>query len=102
MKITDALRGQPRKNYVHHNLDGVATLGLLRGIFSSGSVVIKGLPAWWMHRGYHVLAFTTERKTRVLAKWPRALVLRRDIVSLQSVQDPRRALITGGSPHVRR
>jgi NADH dehydrogenase len=66
-------------------------------------VVIKGLPAWLMHRGYHVLAFpTSERKIRVLADWPPALVFGRDIVSLQSVQDPRRAFITGGSPDVRR
>jgi NADH dehydrogenase len=65
--------------------------------------VIKGLPAWSMHRDYHVLAVPTgERKIRVLADWPPALVFRRDIVPLQSVQDPRRAFITGGSPDVRR
>ena len=101
MKIADALRGQPPKNYIHHNLGVVATLGLRHGIFESGPVVIKGLPAWSMHRGYHVLAVPTwERKIRVLADWPPALVFGRGIVSLQSVQDPRRAFITGGFPHV--
>jgi hypothetical protein len=39
---------------------------------------------------------------RVLADWPPALVFGRDIVLLQSVQDPRRAFIIGGSPDVRR
>ena len=66
-------------------------------------MVIKGLPAWSMHCGYHVLAVPTwEREIRVLADWPPALVFRRDIVSLQSVQGPTCAFITGGSPNVRR
>jgi NADH dehydrogenase len=103
MKIADALRGQPPKNYIHHNLGVVATLGLRRGIFSSGPVLIKGLPAWSMHRGYHALAVPTwQRMIRVLADWPPALVFGRDIVFLQSVQDPRRAFIIGGSSDVRR
>jgi NADH dehydrogenase len=103
MKIADALRGKPPKNYIHHNLGVVATLGLRRGIISSGPVLIKGLPAWSMHRGYHVLAVPTwERKIRVLADWPPALVFGRGIVSLRSEQDPRRAFITGGSPDVGR
>ncbi len=55
-----------------------------------------------MHCGYHVLGVPTwERKLRVLGDWPPALVFGRDIVSLQSVQDLRRA-ITGGFPGVRR
>jgi NADH dehydrogenase len=103
MKITDALRGQPPKDYIHHNLGVVATLRLRPGICSSGPAVIKGLPAWSIHSGYHVLAFpTSERKIRVLADWPPALVLGGAIVSSQSVQDSRRALITGDSADVRR
>ena len=69
----------------------MATLGLGRGIFESGPVVIKGFPAWLMHRGYHVLAVPTwERKVRVLAGWLPAVLFGRDIVSLQSVQTPGR------------
>jgi NADH:ubiquinone reductase (H+-translocating) len=103
MKIADALRGQPPKNYIHHNLGLAATLGLRRGILESGPVLIKGLPAWWMHRGYHALAVPTwQRMIRVLADWPPALVLGGVILFLQSVQDPRRVLIIGGSLDVRR
>ena len=36
-----------------------------------------------------------ERKIRVLAVWLTAAVFGRDIVSLASVQDPRRAFVTG-------
>jgi NADH dehydrogenase len=59
--------------------------------------VIKGFPAWLMHRGYHVLAVPTwERKIRVLAIWLTAALFGRDIVSLASVQHPREAFITDG------
>ena len=97
--VAATLRGREPKPYVHHNLGVVATLGLGRGIFQSGPVVIKGFPAWLMHRGYHVLAVPTwERKVRVLATWLPALVFGRDIVSLQSVQHPRDAFVAAGAP----
>jgi NADH dehydrogenase len=87
------------KPYVHHSLGTIATLGLGRGIFQYRGIVIKGLPAWLMHRGYHVLAVPSwERKIRVLAVWLTAAVFGRDIVSLAAVQDPRRAFVTGGEP----
>jgi NADH dehydrogenase len=96
--VAASLRGQPLEDYLHHNLGVVATLGLGRGIFQSGPVVVKGFPAWLMHRGYHVLAVPTwERKVRVLAVWLPALVFGRDIVSLQAVQHPREAFVSGGA-----
>ena len=97
--IAAALRGREPKPYVHHSLGTVATLGLGRGIFQYRGLVIKGFPAWLMHRGYHVLAVPSwERKVRVFAIWLTAAVFGRDIVSLASVQDPRRAFVTGGDP----
>jgi NADH dehydrogenase len=96
--IAATLRGRSTKSYVHHNLGVVATLGLGRGIFQSGPLVIKGFPAWVMHRGYHVLAVPTwERKLRVLHGWIPALFFGRDIVSLQSVQHPRDAFVAAGA-----
>ncbi|MBK0297364.1 NAD(P)/FAD-dependent oxidoreductase, partial [Bacillus sp. S34] len=57
------LRGGEPRDYVHHNLGVVATLGLGHGIFQWKKIVISGFPAWVMHRGYHVLAVPTwERK----------------------------------------
>jgi NADH dehydrogenase len=93
------LRGGKLKAYKHSSLGTVATLGIGRGIFQWNSIVIKGFPAWLMHRGYHVLAVPTwERKVRVLAVWTTAAFFGRDIVSLASVQHPRRAFETGGEP----
>ena len=91
------LRGGAPRDYVHHNLGVVATLGLGRGIFESGPIVIKGFPAWLMHRGYHVLAVPSwERKIRVLVGWVPAILFGRDIVSLQAVQHPREAFASEG------
>ena len=87
--IAAVVRGRRTRPYKHGNLGVIATLGLGWGVFQSGRIVVKGFPAWVMHRGYHVLAIPTwERKLRVLAVWALAVVLGRDIVSLRSVQQP--------------
>lgn len=91
------LRGKRVRNYRHGSLGVVATLGLGRGVFQYKAIVIKGFPAWLMHRGYHVLAVPSwERKIRVLAVWLTAALTGRDLVSLASVQHPRDAFVTGG------
>ena len=90
--LVAALRGEQPIDYVHPNLGVVATLGLYTGVFQSGPFVVKGFPAWLMHRGYHVLAIPTwERKIRVLAVWVLAFLLGRDIVSIEKTQHPRDA-----------
>jgi NADH dehydrogenase len=87
-----SLRGREPKKYEHHSLGVIATLGLGSGIFQYKRLVIKGVLAWLMHRGYHVLAVPTwDRKVRVLAIWLAAFFYGRDIVSLASVQSPREA-----------
>lgn len=92
--IAASLRGGRIRDYRHSSLGVVATLGLGRGIFQYKSIVIKGLPAWLMHRGYHVLAVPTwERKVRVLTVWLTAALFGRDLVSLASVQHPRDAFV---------
>ncbi|MEU2618399.1 FAD-dependent oxidoreductase [Streptomyces sp. NPDC007157] len=97
--IVADLRGGRIRNYRHNSLGVVATLGLGRGIFQYKRIVIKGLPAWLMHRGYHVLAVPSwERKIRVLTVWLTAAVFGRDLVSLASVQHPRDAFVTSGDP----
>jgi NADH:ubiquinone reductase (H+-translocating) len=94
--LVASLRGRPLRAYAHRSLGVVATLGLGRGIFQYHRLVIKGFPAWLMHRGYHVLAVPSwERKARVLAVWATAVPFGRDIVSLTSVQHPRAAFLAG-------
>ncbi|MFI7678202.1 NAD(P)/FAD-dependent oxidoreductase [Actinophytocola sp. NPDC049390] len=99
--IVATLRGREPKEYVHHSLGAIATLGMGRGIFQYRRIVITGLLAWLMHRGYHVLAVPSwERKVRVLAIWLTQALFGRDILSLASVQHPRDAFVAGGEPPV--
>ena len=86
------IRGEKLVDYIHKNLGAVAGLGLYDGAFQSGRIAVKGLPAWFMHRGYHGLAMPTwERKTRVVGGWLLNVILNRDIVSLQAREHPRAA-----------
>jgi NADH dehydrogenase len=88
--LVAVLRGELPRDYFHKNIGAVAGLGLYNGVFQSGNLALKGLVAWVAHRGYHGLAMPTwERKWRVLWGWWNNLWLRRDIVNLQAVQDPR-------------
>jgi len=90
--IVAVLRGEEPKQYFHKNAGAVAGIGLGIGVFQKGKTAIKGLPAWFMHRGYHGLAMPTwERKTRVIGDWVLNFFLDRDIVPLAAVEKPRAA-----------
>jgi NADH dehydrogenase len=89
--IVATLRGGKVRQYRHAYAGSVASLGLHRGVAEVYGVKLRGLPAWWMHRTYHVARLPTfNRKMRVLADWTLALFFRREIVSLGSFADPRR------------
>jgi NADH dehydrogenase len=90
--IVAELRGEAPVNYFHKNQGAVAGIGLYHGVFQSGRVAVKGLVAWFMHRGYHGLAIPTwERKIRVFGNWILNFLLRRDVVALEARDDPRAA-----------
>ncbi len=88
--LVAVLRGEVPREYFHKNLGAVAGLGLYNGVFQSGNIALKGLIAWFAHRGYHGLAMPSwERKWRVLWGWWNNFWLRRDLVNLSTVQSPR-------------
>ena len=90
--IVADIRGEDAKDYFHKNMGAVAGLGLYNGVFQSGNFAVKGLLAWFMHRGYHGLAIPTwERKIRVFGDWILNFFLGRDTVSLQARITPRAA-----------
>jgi NADH dehydrogenase len=84
------LRGRPIEPYAHRYAGSVASLGLHKGVAEIYGVKLRGFPAWFMHRTYHLSRVpTTNRKVRVMADWTLALFFRREIVSLGSFADPR-------------
>ncbi|MGP3926080.1 NAD(P)/FAD-dependent oxidoreductase [Streptomyces sp. 8N616] len=88
--IIASLRGEPVKEYEHSYAGSVASLGLHKGVAHVYGRKIKGYPAWFMHRTYHLSRVPTfNRKARVLAEWTLAGLFKREIVSLGSLENPR-------------
>ncbi|MFM7014149.1 MAG: NAD(P)/FAD-dependent oxidoreductase [Actinomycetota bacterium] len=93
--LVAALRGEGIRDYFHKNMGAVAGLGIGIGVFQFRKLAIKGLIAWFMHRGYHGLAMPMwERKIRVFSGWVSNFVLRRDVVSISATKEPRLAFET--------
>ncbi|MEO9220205.1 MAG: NAD(P)/FAD-dependent oxidoreductase [Mycobacteriaceae bacterium] len=88
--VIAAIRGNEAKPYEHRYVGSVASLGLYKGVADVYGVKLRGLPAWFMHRTYHLSRMPTfNRKVRVLSDWTSALVLRREVVALGQINDPK-------------
>jgi NADH dehydrogenase len=84
------LRGNPLKNYSHKHVGSVASLGLHKGVAQVYGIKVRGLPAWFMHRSYHVSRVPSlNRKIRVIVDWTLALFLKREVVSMGELHFPR-------------
>jgi NADH dehydrogenase len=87
--IIATLRGEPTTEYEHKGVGSVASLGLYQGVAQIYGVKLRGFPAWFLHRTYHMSRIPTlNRKVRVIADWTLALLFRREVVSLWSIHDP--------------
>jgi NADH:ubiquinone reductase (H+-translocating) len=92
--IIRVLDGHEPVPYQHEYAGSVASLGLYKGVAQVYGVKVKGFPAWFMHRSYHVSRLPTfNRKARVIGDWTMALLFRREIISLGQLQDPRRGFV---------
>jgi NADH dehydrogenase len=68
----------------------VASLGLHKGVADVYNIKAKGFIAWAMHRGYHVARVPTfNRKFRVVADWLLSGLLRREVISMGQINNPR-------------
>jgi NADH dehydrogenase len=96
--LVAALRGEGIREYVHYNKGAVAGLGIGVGVFQFKKLAIKGVIAWFMHRGYHGLAMPMwERKIRVFSGWFWNFFLGRDLGSIDAQKTPRLAFETWAS-----
>jgi NADH dehydrogenase len=88
--IRQAILGGPLKTYKHKYAGSVASLGLHKGVAQVYGIKLKGLPAWFMHRTYHVSRIPSlNRKARVVADWTLALLFKRETISLGQLHEPR-------------
>ncbi len=97
--IIAVLRGRQPEEYRHKHAGSVASLGLYKGVAQVYGIKLKGFPAWFMHRTYHMSRVpTVARKAQVLIDWTQALFFRREIVSLWSMHEPFKEFAAAASP----
>ena len=93
--IVSVLRGgeptEYRHAYARIGCESWAAQGCRAGSSSlASSIKLRGWPAWFVHRTYHLSRVPTfNRKVRVVADWTLALFFHREIVSLGALQNPR-------------
>jgi len=89
--LASVLRSGPLKEYEHKNMGTVASLGLHKGVaILFGGLKLRGFLAWAAHRGYHLMAMPTfSRKVRIASGWMSAYLMRRELVPLGPLHDPR-------------
>jgi len=84
------LRSAPPRVYRHKHVGTVASLGLGKGVAQVYGVKVRGWPAWFMHRTYHLAQMPTfNRKVRIVLDWTLALFFPREVVALGRLHDPR-------------
>jgi NADH dehydrogenase len=99
--ILATIRGRAPVDYRHKHAGSVASLGLHKGVAQVYGIKLKGFPAWFMHRTYHMSRIPSfNRKVRVIADWTLALFLKREVVALGELHEPREPF-TDVTPPVR-
>jgi NADH dehydrogenase len=96
--IVTVIRGREPVPYRHKHAGSVASLGLHQGVAQVYGIKVRGWPAWFLHRTYHMTRIPTlNRKIRVVVDWTLALVLKREVISLAQLHQPRE-VFTGAVP----
>ena len=94
-----ALDGREPKPFRYRQLGTLVALGKYKGVANVMGLRLRGFPAWFIHRTYHLaLVPTINRRIRILADWTLALFFRRDAVQLGSLQRPRDAFTRASEP----
>ena len=97
--VVATLRGFQPRQYSHKHAGSVASLGLYKGVAQVYGIKLKGFPAWFMHRTYHMSRVPTlARKLQVVLDWTQAFFFRREIVSLWSIHEPFREFTVAATP----
>jgi NADH dehydrogenase len=101
--VVATLRGSSLQEYKHKYVGSVAGLGLYKGVANVYGIKLKGVPAWFMHRTYHVSRVPTwNRKIRVIVDWTMALFFKREIISLWSMHEPFNEFQAAAAPPAKR
>jgi NADH dehydrogenase len=90
VNVALTLVGAEPKPFRYRNLGQLCSLGRYKGVALVLGFKLKGFPAWFLHRSYHLLMMPTlGRKVRIAFDWTVGLFFPQDIVQLGSLQSPR-------------
>jgi NADH dehydrogenase len=90
--VAATLQGGRARPFRYANKGMLCSLGAYRGVANPLGVRIKGFPAWFLHRSYHLAYMPTwSRRARIALDWTVALLFPRDIAQLGSLEHPRDA-----------
>ena len=88
--LAAGLEGGELRAFRWKHRGSIASLGHYKGVANPMGIHIKGFPAWFLHRTYHLAYMPTfARKVRIALDWTVALLFPRDVSQLGSLQRPR-------------
>jgi NADH dehydrogenase len=90
--VAASLAGGRVEPFRYRNKGMLCSLGHYRGVANPMGVRVRGFPAWFLHRTYHLLYMPTwGRRVRIALDWTVALLFPRDLAQLGSFEQPRAA-----------
>jgi len=90
--VAASLDGGRLRRFRYENKGMLCSLGHYRGVANPLGIRVKGFPAWFLHRTYHLLYMPSfARKARIALDWTIALLFPRDLAQLGSLEHPRDA-----------
>lgn len=95
------LEGRRLEPFDYRSIGSVVSLGRYKGVAFVRGLRLRGFPAWFLHRTYHLYAMPTfTRKVKIAADWTVALLFPRDLAQLGSLENPRAPFerAAGGAP----
>jgi NADH dehydrogenase len=97
--LTAWIDGGRMEPFVHRSIGAVCSLGRYKGVAVVRGFRLRGFPAWFAHRTYHLYAMpTVTRRAKIAADWTVALLFPRDLAQLGSLEHPRRSFERAAGP----
>ncbi|MGZ4148816.1 MAG: NAD(P)/FAD-dependent oxidoreductase [Actinomycetota bacterium] len=90
--VAASLGGGRVEPFRYRNKGMLCSLGHYRGVANPLGIRVRGFPAWFLHRTYHLFYMPTwSRRVRIALDWTVALLFPRDLAQLGSFEQPRAA-----------
>jgi NADH dehydrogenase len=87
--ILATFEGREPQPFRYKNLGQLCSLGRYKGVAMVLGVKLRGFPAWFLHRSYHLVMMPTlGKKVRIALDWTVGLFFPQDVVQLGSLQWP--------------